>query len=347
MKKTILLLLALIGWGVVQAQTTDQITATLQNGDNTTIFYGIDALKSAVAAAPETGGVITLSSGIFNNPGALTKSLRIYGVGFEQDTVANIAPTSWKGELEIRSSAEGQAPHNLHIEGCKIESNISTPNEELKGLKVVKCAFGHFDQRGPLTNAIIRQCYISGAYQANQKTCNNITIQNTILYTLGGIPTDNTLVVNHCILLVGAVYDAHWNSLPPIVYYNSYLSRLPASGGHAINCVLREAQENEQVTYSDCWFGVTPDAAYGVSSSNGRWDNGTITYQPQYTWQLNDPQQQYIATDGTPVGVHGGQYPWEKTPCVPRIVESQVARQANADNLLHVSLKAEARPATE
>lgn len=59
MKKLMTLLLAFMGL-TANAQQTDQLTATLQAGDQTTVFYGIEAFKQAVEASPE-GGVITLS----------------------------------------------------------------------------------------------------------------------------------------------------------------------------------------------------------------------------------------------------------------------------------------------
>lgn len=172
-------------------------------------------------------------------------------------------------------------------------------------------------------------------------------IQNTILNSLSEIRSDNTLVVDHCILLMGAYYSSFWNSQPAGYYSNCYISRMPSAGSTLFNCIFRETGQHEQSTYSGCWFGVSPEAAYGVPSTSGTWDHGAITYQPQYSWQLIDPEQKYIGTDGTPVGVHGGLYPWEKIPGIPRILESRVAHYTGADGSLSVTLKAEARPVTE
>ena len=76
MKKIILSLFALVGTLSASAQQTEAVTATLQNGANSTVYYGIDALKTAIANAQD-GGIITLSSGTFNVPDNIDKSVRI------------------------------------------------------------------------------------------------------------------------------------------------------------------------------------------------------------------------------------------------------------------------------
>lgn len=177
MKRFLLLCCACLGLSAARAQHTDQLTATLQSDGQSTVYYGRDALKSAVAAAPQDGGVITLSSGSFNNPGFITKSLRIYGAGFELDTVARIEPTKWIGELNIGKDAEGRPPHNLYVEGCQIVSHVTTPDVELRGLRLVKCSFANFHQYAPLTDAIIRQS-LFGIYRGGGKssaTCSSRT----------------------------------------------------------------------------------------------------------------------------------------------------------------------------
>lgn len=52
MKKSIFTLAILLCALVGKAQVTDEQSAILQNGDNAQIFYGADALKEALAAAP-------------------------------------------------------------------------------------------------------------------------------------------------------------------------------------------------------------------------------------------------------------------------------------------------------
>ena len=86
MKKNLLSMIALVCTMSAHAQLSDGVSATLQTGENTTIFYGFDAFKDAITAAPSNAvSVITLSPGTFNNPGEITKKVKIYGAGFEKD----------------------------------------------------------------------------------------------------------------------------------------------------------------------------------------------------------------------------------------------------------------------
>lgn len=73
MKKLFLSIIALATSTVGYAQVTEQLTATLQSGTATKVFYGNDGLKTAIAEAA-TNDIITLSSGVFNNPGAVDKA---------------------------------------------------------------------------------------------------------------------------------------------------------------------------------------------------------------------------------------------------------------------------------
>ena len=66
MKKFFLFTVALLGAITMKAQETDAMSATLQNGETTTVFYGFDSFKNAVEAAPDAGAMITLSPGAFS-----------------------------------------------------------------------------------------------------------------------------------------------------------------------------------------------------------------------------------------------------------------------------------------
>ena len=78
MKKLFLTLVALWGAMTANAQQTEATTATLQTGDVSKVYYGIDAFKTAMTEAQD-GSIITLSTGTFNVPANIDKSVKIYG----------------------------------------------------------------------------------------------------------------------------------------------------------------------------------------------------------------------------------------------------------------------------
>ena len=101
MKKILLSIIALCCTMAAGAQQTDQISAILQVEDQTPqVFYGASALKSAIAAAPNSGGVITLSSGLFNAID-ITKDVKIFGAGFETDADNDVALTNINGGFNV------------------------------------------------------------------------------------------------------------------------------------------------------------------------------------------------------------------------------------------------------
>lgn len=81
MKKLFLSIIALATSTVGYAQLSDGVSATLQAGETTTMFYGYDAFKDAIAAAPaDAVSTITLSPGAFNNPeGYLQERENLWG----------------------------------------------------------------------------------------------------------------------------------------------------------------------------------------------------------------------------------------------------------------------------
>lgn len=69
MKKFFLLMMAcgVALWGRAQ-QGTDVLMATLQHGDEVSVYYGKTALEEAYKVAADSGDVITLSAGRFTAP---------------------------------------------------------------------------------------------------------------------------------------------------------------------------------------------------------------------------------------------------------------------------------------
>ena len=76
MKKTLLLLVAI---ALTSAKMmAEGLTATLQQGETMTAFYGVNAFVDAYNAA-EDGAVITLSEGQFNDVSSIEKSITVIG----------------------------------------------------------------------------------------------------------------------------------------------------------------------------------------------------------------------------------------------------------------------------
>ena len=80
----------------------DVVTATLQHGNELTVFKMANALNEAINAAVDKD-VITLSEGTFNACTIDGKSLIIYGAGFEDDDVTGTRATRINGVSSFMS----------------------------------------------------------------------------------------------------------------------------------------------------------------------------------------------------------------------------------------------------
>jgi len=263
MKKILLSMIALCCMTVARAQMSEQVNAILQVGDEVTVFYGAGALANALTAAPESGAVITLSSGLFNAV-TITKRVTIYGCGWFTDTENGIYPSTLNGTLTINLPEELEAPHDVYVEGLYINGDVNVPSF-IDGLSVVKCSWNStsFSKENKRVNLI--QSYIRGR---NFSGADNVILKNSYVNVRYIFPfsAESTVLLDHCILTDG--YD-----------FDNGSSRF-----NCTNCVITDAENND----------------YG--------DNRTFT--------LAAPED-YIGSDGTEVGVNGGDYPWNKQPKTP------------------------------
>ena len=95
------LLLVILGTKNALAQTQ---VASLQHGDDVSVYYGGNAFVEAYSVA-QTGDIITLSSGTFV-PCDITKAITLRGAGCAVDTEAGTNPTLFGGTITLNLSTE-------------------------------------------------------------------------------------------------------------------------------------------------------------------------------------------------------------------------------------------------
>jgi len=305
MKKILLSMIALCCMTVARAQMSEQVNAILQVGDEVTVFYGAGALANALTAAPESGAVITLSSGLFNAV-TITKRVTIYGCGWFTDTENGIYPSTLNGTLTINLPEELEAPHDVYVEGLYINGDVNVPSF-IDGLSVVKCSWNStsFSKENKRVNLI--QSYIRGR---NFSGADNVILKNSYVNVRYIFPfsAESTVLLDHCILTDGYDFDngsSRFNCTNCVITA-SYCS----SGGPKIfqYCVFPGGSWAQTTGSGNCWFNVNMATFYTDAENNDYGDNRTFT--------LAAPED-YIGSDGTEVGVNGGDYPWNKQPKTP------------------------------
>lgn len=314
MKKILLSIIALcctIAVGAQGTSTSQQLSAVLQKGETTTAFYGPDALVRAYNEA-ENGSVITLTSGLFNSPNDIKKAVKIYGAGSEDGISEGIKRTNINGGINLYAEAEGSTLEDLWIEGVFVNGNIGIMR--VTGLTIAKCKFGALAVNGAgVDGVLVRQCCLTGAFNGGNTLAKSVVIKNCHISGVNsGITVDSQVLFDHCILAADAWHQNHAAATyTNSIIRNSYANDGIASGAYSEKNIYARGGIHEGVVSLNDWFGVDFSTLFddGVASSD---------YGDDRTFHIVTPGT-YKGTDGTPVGVTGGDYPWYKVPAIPYV----------------------------
>ena len=174
----------------------DVVTATLQHGNELTVFKMANALNEAINAAVD-GDVITLSEGTFNAFTIDGKSLTIYGAGFEDDDVTGTRATQINGQSYIQGTIS-----NLHIEGCSFGASVSNCN--IESLRIQNCQIGGigWSGSGSVLDMVLYSNVITGNVWGNSNfQFNSVLISNCYVGAgISGFPTLSPVMIDHCVL---------------------------------------------------------------------------------------------------------------------------------------------------
>ena len=330
------------------AQSTDKQMATLQHGDQTQVFYGEHAFMFAYNAAADSGDVITLSSGEFHVP-YFSKSVSVYGAGCEDDEVTGTKKTYLRTSIHLkpddRVDGDGETikaavkVNGIHLEGLDfsdlyVENNN---NEPIRKLEVVKCKFRSVEYGDvPSYNNVIRQCVIThGVNCSNNTTASNLLVSNShLMYISNQFSTSSSIKILNCLIqnkFNSFSYGSH-------NYTNCIISgsRISVPSTAVVShCLLLDGASYSGPLGESNWTGLTNAGVWAAEGEDG-------TYAENKDFALKYPDR-YIGTDGTEVGLHGGAYPWNKIPSIPRITECTIDTGNAANGTIKVSIKAEAQ----
>lgn len=318
MKKTFLLvvLMSLIGFNYVAAQSS--LIATLSHENDVKEFYGTDAFKNAHAAAVN-GDVITLSSGSFAATD-ITKAVTIRGAGVTNDFENGYEQTIVKGTSSIKNVND--SIHSLTIEGIYIQDKLYYSGNN-KNIRIVKCNLHSFDEP---------------TYNYNGETINNTMFINCRIY--------NDLCVhdNSGVVVLNSVIDN-----PRI--------REKSIGSEFVNCVIYTITGINKSLLKNCYIRqsgyrlTSLNEAYNCVGSNAiifeYMSNSTNKvcaeadmFKTEGLYVLTDAAKaEYIGTDGTEVGIYGGNMPYDVTSDFPRILKCNVASKSTIDGKLSVDIQ--------
>lgn len=339
-------MISTITFGQVQS---DIRTATLVHGDKTSVYYGASALSQAYNDAADKGDKIILSPGVFNGI-TIKKSISVYGVGFETDTISSAEPTT-ANYIYISSTTETDAYGNeidsypeVYLEGIFMPYIYNTKegfrveasknSGVLNNLVMKKCkVWGQFQILTSTNNCTFKQCVIRGTTNLNKKITlsdnnNQLNFQNCwILQSLGGSLT-GTITYNHCIIT--DVYDSGYAH-----YTNCVIKKSLPSDCTAYNNIFTTNSIGTNISGEGNYVNIPLSSIFAAENEDG-------TYEANKDFALRYPDV-HVGTDGTEIGINGGLYPFDRIPSTPRILESNIDLETTSDGKLNVSLKVQAQ----
>lgn len=329
MKKILFFATMLFCASAVMAQN-EAVTATLQHGETVQVFNGASALVNANEAAVD-GDIITLSEGVFNTI-TITKSITIYGAGFEADETTGTAVSTINGTVGLGVS--GQTLTGIHLEGLNINGNLNigagATDAPVSNLTLTKVSTGQVYPQSSFSLAYFDQCILRGGIDAPvwsaSVVADNLLITNCFLSGRIGNLVSGNVKIDHCVL-----GDFNFFEIPASVLVTNTVMYYPSMWAYAMpshviirNCICPQTINGEniyQVELGDI-FTDAPDASYS----------------PTRTFELQQPTE-WLGTDGTEIGIRGGNG-WNKVPATPVVKKLQL--QVNGATL-NVTYDAEVR----
>lgn len=358
MKKILLSFVAFVFATVCLAQGS--LLATLSHEGEISAYYGASALKAALTAAAD-GDVITLSSGQFTAVN-ITKAVTLRGAGMSisNDSTNTHESTIIQGDFQINLADSLQG--RIIMEGIYVNGNVtyvgtlknaqflkcrfnglgynSTTNGKITNTSFIHCRFADYCEIAANSNASFVNCVVNGIQQPN--TTSNIEMANCFAHFNTKSTSTTTYLQSfpyHCV-------NSYFKNC--ILTYNksstnSALYALPQSCT-AYNCIGLGSSQNifGNVSYknnTNIWEGSSASSVFKTYNTFNTY--GLISDSEAF--ELTDEAKaKYLGVDGTQVGIHGGNLPYNEQPSTPQITKCNVAAKSTADGKLSVEIEVKA-----
>lgn len=297
MKKSLFLAVCLVMIGIsASAVTINKVL--LQHKGNVTLFDG-DDMQSAIDAAAD-GDIIYMTLGAFNKPFTINKEISIRGVG--EKTVVNGDVT-----VDIPNSPNLE---NTLMEGVRVIGTLDVKSP-VDDMVISKCKIDNVKFSADVSGVILDRCYVTASL-ALSTYIKDITVNNSKIYKLTaqeGTTKNTTFVncniyqfypLNFCGTIINSAIDNPYggeisSSVLMNTLVNTYTYHLKVSTTSvALDCYL--------VSY----YGLVGESCNIAYSDEKLKTNG------------------YLGTDGTVVGINGGDTPFTLVSSVPTVTSSEL-----------------------
>lgn len=319
-----------------------QLTATLQSGDNVTPFYGTDAFVNAYDAAVD-GDVVSLSSGKFNVPSEISKSISVTGTyAFDTDT-----------SKATHLGAATVSGNNITLEGLRFTSTLTIKGTE--GLALTRCyvlTLADAEKEGHKyhDNTNLMDCLVDD-FQAMELSRNAVMRNCCINHFTDMNESANPALIENCnIPLFESFYDGDYIGYkqPYAIYRHCLLGLYEYRSNRSQGTPTLNFSAPSEF-HSNLWF----ESYYWLAgtSYNIEWikNYGTASNSSNetvYSYRIYSETDLYYLNSfesKTNNGVSYGPVDHKEYPAVPAIISAEIDTETDADGKLHVKINAEVR----
>lgn len=300
--KRIFLLIALVGMMAVGVSAQSCSLATLSHDGELTFFDKLSCFEDALEAA-QPGDIIYLSSGTFgtdiNKTIDIKKPIRIIGNGYDSHIVSNLRLYRESGDT-LTWTYSSSAPF---CDGVRLE-RLSFDAYSTQGFDQVEITASRIKELSNTTtyakNLIVDRCLIE-KYQSSSSTGKNTEFRNSKIKVL----------------------DARQNEMA----VNCNIDSVYSKPGFIKSSIIRTINfGSPSCRFENCLVGNNDDATQSYTDLENCYDlTGTDTKVLDDNMEaVVDLQQNgYFGTDGTVVGIYGGDWlPYSESPTVPAVKAS-------------------------
>ena len=300
MKKFLLLAVCFMMMGISASAITINKAMLVHNG-NVTLFDG-DKVQDAVNASAD-GDVIYLTLGTFK-PFNITKRITVRGVG-ETSIVDGDVNISISGSPKLTSPV---------MEALAVSGTVNV-SSQVDDMIIRKCKIGNFGIDAQVDGAVLDRCYITNTLTLSSYI-KGMTVVNTKLNTVkaNSGATQNTTFVN-----------CNFYCLYPS-YFSATIINSIIQGPHTYNSnTLNSTVILNSVVNTNSYDGNNSN--YFIIGSSSVTQNSYINHFGSSYINSScecNPSSSYVGTDGTIVGIYGGETPYTLEPTVPKVTDSNL-----------------------
>ncbi|MFO7873895.1 MAG: hypothetical protein R6U62_05380 [Bacteroidales bacterium] len=314
-----------------------QQSAALHKAEGFHHFTGTTAFQQAYTeAAP--GDTIFLSGGMFAKPDTIVKTIYVFGAGhFPQFTAASNS-TIVSGDIVLGTGAD-----NTYFEGLYFTGGINFLEDQgVDDVMFRRCRIdgavnfpGTLPAINPSNNTVFLECIFTSEGEFLAQNTTGLTLTSCVFSFSRFRNINHALLENSIALKANSylIYLGHNNVVRNNVSKaNPNFTSSNSGNIFSNNVFLFDASytgNNNQ--YINNYNDVDPETFF-VSQE------GSI-FQYDDDYHLQNPDL-YTGTDGSPVGVYGGPYPFKEgsVPFIPHIFSKNISGSIDADGNIQVEI---------